>query len=70
MIRFPLVTSEASPATTNDIASVAISELIRKKVVITPLTRPTTSPTATPARIASTGLTDSASLVATTLASA
>ena len=70
MIRFPLVTRLASPPTTNDMASVAISELIRKKVTITPLTSPTTSPTATPARMASTGLTDSASLAAMTLASA
>jgi len=70
MIRFPLVTRPASPPTTKDIPSVAISELMRKNVAITPLTSPTARPTAMPTKIARTGLTDSASFVATTLARA
>ena len=70
MIRLPPVTRLARPATTNDIASVAISELIRKNVVTTPFTSPTTSPTASPARIATAGGADSARWAAVTPASA
>ena len=70
MIRFPPVTSAARPVITNDIASVAISELIRKNVVITPLTAPTAMPTTTPTTIASTGLTGHRDLGRDHLASA
>ena len=70
MIRFPLVTRLARPLMTKDMASVAMSELIRRNVAITPLTSPTASPTATPAAIASAGDTDSASFAAVTPASA
>ncbi len=49
------MTREAIPATTNDIARVAISELILKKVETTPLASPTTTPMSTPAMIASVG---------------
>ena len=45
----------ASPAITNDIASVAINALMRKNVATTPLISPTTSPTAMPIRIAGAG---------------
>ena len=48
MIRFPLVTRLATPVITNDIARVAMSELMRKNVAITPLTAPTPTPTSTP----------------------
>ncbi len=44
-----MVTIAAIPATTNDIASVPISALIRKRVTTMPFTRPTASPTARPA---------------------
>ena len=55
---------------TNDVASVAISELIRKNVVITPLAAPTPMPTMTPTRIASTGLPEIAIFIAITWHSA
>ena len=70
MIRFPPVTRLARPPITKDMASVAISELIRKTVAITPLASPTASPTATPARMASSGGTESARSAAMTPASA
>ena len=70
MIRLPLVTRLARPPTTKDMASVAISELIRKNVVITPFASPTASPTARPARIATAGGADSARWAAVTPASA
>ena len=66
MIRFPLVTRLATPVITNDIARVAMSELMRKNVAITPLTAPTPTPTSTPTRMARTGLPPSAILVAIT----
>ena len=56
VIRFPPVIRAAAPVITNDIASVAIRELIRKNVVITPLTAPTPMPMRTPTTIASAGL--------------
>ena len=43
------------PLTTNDIASVAISALMRRRVTTRPLTSPTASPTATPRTMATTG---------------
>ncbi len=64
------MTSEASPPTTNDMASVAMSELIRKNVATTPSASPTPRPTAMPMRIAGTGFMDPTSLVVTTCASA
>ena len=70
MIRFPPVTSAAMPVTTNDMANVAISELIRKYVAMTPFTAPTAMPTAMPMRIAGTGFMDMTSLAVTTWASA
>jgi hypothetical protein len=70
MIRLPLVTRLARPPTTNDMASVAISELIRKNVVITPFASPTASPTPRPAAMATAGGADSARWAAVTPASA
>ena len=51
--------SAVPPVITNDAASVAISELIRKNVTITPLAAPTAMPMMTPTTIAATGLTAS-----------
>ena len=47
--RLPWVTIAAMPATTNDMASVAMRALTRKRVTMMPLTRPTAAPTARPA---------------------
>ena len=47
--RLPLVTMAAIPLTTNDIASVPMSGLTRKRVTIRPFTIPTTRPTTSPA---------------------
>ncbi len=58
------------PLITNDMASVAISALMRKNVATTPLTTPTASPIATPAAIAGAGEPCWASLAAVTPASA
>ena len=44
--RLPWVAIAPMPPTTNDIASVPISALIRNRVTITPFASPTTSPTA------------------------
>ena len=52
MIRLPWVIRLAIPAITNEVASVAISALIRKYVAITPLIRPTSRPTRMPSAIA------------------
>ena len=49
--RLPFVTIAAIPLTTNDIASVPMSGLIRKRVTIIPFTIPTARPTASPARM-------------------
>ena len=49
--RLPLVTIAAIPLTTNVIARVPISGLIRKRVTMMPFTIPTARPTANPARI-------------------
>ena len=43
------------PLTTNDMASVAISALMRRRVTMRPLTSPTASPTPTPSAMATTG---------------
>ena len=53
--RLPCVTSVPRPLTTNDIASVAISALMRRRVTTRPLTSPTASPTQTPSAIATAG---------------
>ena len=50
--RFPPVTRVATPPTMNAIASVAISELMRRKVTTRPLTTPTSRPAPIPSRIA------------------
>ena len=42
------MTSAATPLTTNDAARVAMSELIRNRVVMTPLAMPTARPTRMP----------------------
>jgi hypothetical protein len=70
VIRFPPVISAAPPVITNDAASVAISELIRKNVVITPLAAPTAMPMMTPTTIAATGLPEIAIFIAITWHSA
>ncbi len=64
------MTRLARPLTTNDMASVAISALIRKAVTITPLTSPTPRPTATPATMATAGEVNRARWAAVTPASA
>ena len=58
------------PLVTNDIASVAISALMRNAVATTPLPTPTASPIATPAAIAGAGEPCWASFAAVTPASA
>ena len=54
------------PLTMNDIASVAISELIRKNVVTSPLARPIRSPAPIPRKIATGALVWSAKWAETT----
>ena len=51
--RLPFVMRLATPLTMKAIASVAISELMRRNVVTMPLTRPTSAAAPTPTTIAS-----------------
>ena len=58
------------PPTMNAMASVAMSELMRRTVTTSPLTSPTTTPAPIPSRIATVGLVCVANCAAVTPASA
>ncbi len=62
--RLPWVAIAPMPPTTNDIARVPISALIRKRVTMTPFASPTTSPTAMPASTPTAGPNETASWAA------
>ena len=67
--RLPFVTRAAQPLTTNDIASVAISALMRSTVVMRPLARPISRPAPMPSAMARTGFVSSAKCAEVTPAS-
>src|SRR5262245_66528808 len=67
--RLPFVTRLAIPLTMNDIASVVISALMRKVVVIRPLASPTSNPAPMPSAIAIAGFVCKAKCAEVTAAS-